>query len=214
MASVYVYLDETGSLDYRSSAGPRFAVGSATFAGDHKDAMWAGFDLRTRLESRGIHLERGFHAVDDSHATRAEVFGIIAAHPCRFDSTYLTKAKAYPSVQAKGKPYLYQMALYQHLKHVVPQVSKDGDEVYVIAGTIHLVRNTVKAARAALTSVCQQLAGARAITPCLWEARSSWGIQVADYCLWALQREMDGKPCRWYPSVVAPVLASNYGPWD
>lgn len=215
MTDYYVYIDETGSCDYSQASGPRFAIGSATYQGDHRDAIWEGIQLRTRLESKGVALPQGFHAVDDSKHTRDAVFDVIQRHPpARIDSTYLTKAKAYPSVRLRGKPYLYQLALFQHLKHVIPRVSLEGDHVYVIAGTIHLTKGTLTATRTALTDVCAQLGGRRTITPCLWEARSSWGIQVADYCLWALQREMDGKPCQWYQPVVDPLLRSNFGPWD
>lgn len=214
MADIYIYLDETGSCDYSQASGPRFAVGSATYTGDHRDAVWDGLQMRCEMERRGINLPQGFHAVNDSNRTRHQVFELIKKHPPRFDSTFLTKAKAYPSVQARGKPYLYQMAMYQHLKHVVPLVSGPGDDVFVIAGTIHLIKSGVKAAREAIQSVCSQLSYDRDVTGCLWEARSSWGIQVADYCCWALQRSMDQKTCTWYDTVVEDLLHSNYGPWD
>ena len=142
------------------------------------------------------------------------MFSTIATHPPRFDATYLTKAHARGYVKVKGKPYLYQMAVYQHLKYIVPRVSAPGDSVFVLAGSINLTKSTAKAARLAVQDVCAQMPANRTVTGCMWEARSSWGIQVADYCLWALQRELDGKPCQWYPTVVQPIQRSCYGPWD
>ncbi|WP_179229175.1 DUF3800 domain-containing protein [Parenemella sanctibonifatiensis] len=215
MAEFYVYLDETGSPDYSEASGPRFAIGSATFEGDHRDSIWEGFQLRARLESEGIRLEKGFHAADDSRRTRGDVFAVIQEQPpSRFDFTYLTKAKAYPSVRAKGKPYLYQLALFLHLKHLVPSFAHAGDRVRDRRHDPPDEEHSQRGARVALADVCEQLSFDKTVTACLWEARSSWGIQVADYCSWAMQREMDDKPCQWYPTVVQPLTESSYGPWD
>lgn len=213
MSDIYVYMDETGSCDYTPDSGPRFVVGSATYVGDHKDGMWSGFAARTRVERAGVDLRHGFHATQDSNKTRGEFFKLIEQHPPRFDATFFTKERAFATVRSRGKPYLYKLALYQHLKHLIPLISSPGDDIYVIAGTIDL-SSMKSAARNALADVCQQLARDRTITPCLWEARTSWGIQVADYCLWALQRHLDRRECKWYDDVVEAIQASCYGPWD
>ncbi len=216
MTDYFVYSDETGSLDYSTSAGPRFAVGTATFKGDHSAAMWSGFTLRTSLEAAGVKLPKGFHAVDDSRHTRDAVFSAIDAHPPdRVDYTYFTKANAYDHVRERGKPHLYKLALYQHLKYVIPLIAGPGDRVFAIAATIHLNKNTLTAAREALDDVCDQLSGdGREVSASLWESRSSWGLQVADYCTWAVQRDFEGKACPWYPAVVRPLVKSRYGPWN
>lgn len=70
MTEVYVYVDETGSCDYEQDSGPRFAIGSATYVGDHRDAMWEGMRMRAAMEARHIHMPRGFHACEDSNRTR------------------------------------------------------------------------------------------------------------------------------------------------
>ena len=48
----YVYLDDTGTLDFDDVAGERcFGVGSATWAGHHGEAIWQGHRLRLELEA-------------------------------------------------------------------------------------------------------------------------------------------------------------------
>lgn len=215
MTDYYVYVDETGSADYNKKSGEYFSVGSVAYEGDHRDPLWRGFQLRADLEARGVHLPTGFHAADDSRATRNEVFEAIKQFPpMRFDATHLLKENAYDSVRKEGKTRLYHLALYIHLKHVLQLLGGVGDRVFVIAGTIHLTKGTAQAAKGALEDVCRQSSKLnRPVIPCLWEARTSWGIQVADYCLWALQREIAGKPCQWFPSVVKPLQASDFYPW-
>lgn len=214
MTDHFLYLDETGSVDFNPASGDYFSIGSALFSGDPSQAIWRGHLLRAELESRNVNLPKGFHAVHDSQRTRGEVFSLIGElPPGRIDATHLLKENAYDSIRSAGKPRLYKMALYLHLKYVMPQVAKAGDRVFVIAGTIHLTKGTTSAAKGALEDICRQLSGGATVVPCLWEARSSWGIQVADYCMWALQRDMDGKACQWFPEVVEPLLVSNFFPW-
>ncbi|MGL5817764.1 MAG: DUF3800 domain-containing protein [Phycicoccus sp.] len=211
MSRVFMYADETGDLGYDSAAA-YFGLGTATFAGDHPKELWQGLDLRVRLEQRGVRLQRGLHAKNDSASTRGQMFDVIADQPFRFDSTLLLKANAYPRVRAEGPVRLYQMALYLHVKEIVLQVSRPGDEVFFIAG--HLQTNAKRdAIYEAVRRVCAQLSDDREMVPCVWDAPSSWGIQVADYCLWSVQRALLGKPNPWHARCVEPKVASTFLPW-
>jgi len=49
--------------------------------------------------------------------------------------------------------------------------------------------------------------------PCIWDAPSSWGIQVAVYGLWSAQRLLLGRDNKWHDSVIAPRLRSFFTPW-
>ena len=58
-------------------------------------------------------------------------------------------------------------------------------------------RGRVTSAREALQEVCAQLATDREIVLCSWDAASNWGVQVADYGLWVVQRHLEGRTSRW-----------------
>lgn len=81
MSDVYMYADETGNLDYNVSGGGSryFGIGTATWQGDHGEHLWQGSQLRFKHAKAGVELPAGYHAKDDSHATRAEVYQLIAA---------------------------------------------------------------------------------------------------------------------------------------
>lgn len=68
MTDVHLYADETGNLDFEShgtdGASEYFGFGTAVFNGDHGDALMEGLKLRAEASSHGIHMARGFHAVD------------------------------------------------------------------------------------------------------------------------------------------------------
>lgn len=99
----------------------------------HRDAVWEGHQLRVGLEAKGIKLPRGLHAKNDSHPTRGDVYATLAAQ-VRFDASLLKKSAAYPNARAAGKVRLFKMAIWLHLKHVIPLVSATGDRIFVIAG--------------------------------------------------------------------------------
>lgn len=209
-----MYADETGDLDMTGSPGAStyFGFGTAVFADRHGDELWQGMHLRCQLERKGLHLPRGMHAKNDSHATRQEVFDLIASQAPRFDTTFLHKAAAYDYIKRAGEIRLYKLAWYLHFKQIALQVSSPGDTLYVIAATLGTHRKATSA-REALADVCEQTAVDREIVLCVWDAASSWGVQVADYGLWAVQRQLEGRSCLWYPTHVQPSLQSTFTPW-
>ena len=140
-----------------------------------------------------------------------EVFDAIRAQRPRFDTTFLAKENALPRVKERGKIYLYKLAFWLHVKEVVRHVAQAGDTTYLVVGNLQ-TNNKRDAIRHAVQDVCSQIANRR-IVPCIWEAPSSWGIQVADYGLWAVQRVLEGRECAWYTTHIQPSLRSRFLPW-
>jgi hypothetical protein len=213
VSDVYMYADETGDLDMTGAAGASryFGFGTAVFPDDHGRYLWEGLTLRCDLESRGVRLPRGFHAKSDSHSTRSQVFDLIRRQRPRLDTTFLLKANAYQRIKDAGQVRLYKMAWYLHFKEIARQVTRPGDRLFVIIGMLQ-TNNKRDAIRHALEDVCSQITG-RTIVPCIWDAPSSWGIQVADYGLWAVQRVLEGRDCPWFDTCISPTLRSTFTPW-
>lgn len=214
MGDVFLYADETGNLDY-GGAGKRgattyFGFGTAVFYGDHGRQLMEGLRLRVQVTAAGVSLTRGFHAVDDSRQTRDAMYTLIGNQAPRFDTTFLLKSAAYPSVQAAGEMRLYKMAWFLHFKEIARQIASKGDRLIVVAGTFGTHKRRAQA-EAALADVCSQID--RDITLCVWDAASSWGLQVADYALWAVHRDLEGRVCDWYEPHVKPHLESVFTPW-
>lgn len=189
-----------------------FGFGTAILPDGHGQELWEGLRLRCHLEGSGVRMPAGMHAKNDSHGTRDEVFDLIRRQAPRFDTTFLLKRNAYPRVKAAGQVRLYKLAWYLHFKEILLQVSDPGDDVFVIVASLktHSKRDAI---RSALEDVCQQMAYDRQVIPCIWDASSSWGIQVADYGLWATQRILEGRTCPWFETSVRPTLMSNFAPW-
>lgn len=215
---IYLYADETGNLDYQGTPNPQgggastyFGFGTAAFnTDDHGDDLLQGLHLRARSAKQGIKLTKGFHAVDDSTKTRNEMFQEIKRQAPRFDTTFLYKSNAYPYVRKEGPMRLYKMAWFLHLKEVALRVAGPQDELFVIVAEFG-TKGIRKAAFEAVHEVCQQIN--RNITLCVWASQSTWGLQVADYGLWATQRDLEGKKCSWFEPCIQPTLRSVFTPW-
>lgn len=213
-----MYADETGNLDYdveKQGASAYFGFGTAVFDRAHPEALWGGLDLRARLtdgegDRPGLQLPKGFHAVNDTPATKAATFAVIREQAPRFDSTFLYKKNAYSSVRAQGEMRLYKMAWYLHFKHVAVKATSPGDTIVVVVATLGTKRKQAEA-HAALKDVCAQIN--RKYILCVWDSATSWGLQVADYGLWAMQRRLEGRSGTWYEDYVEPSCASMYTPW-
>lgn len=209
-----MYADETGNLDYspqgKAGATDYFGFGTAVFPDDHGQHLFGGLQLRASLEAKGLHLPKGFHAINDAKQTKSDMFALICDQAPRFDTTFLYKANAYDYVRARGEMYLYKMAWFLHFKQIATQVCGPEDHLCVIVSTIGTSARR-QLAKAALEEVCAQVS--RSITLCYWDAATSWGLQVADYGLWAVQRHVTGKKCEWFEPYVKPTLQSRYMPW-
>ncbi|TQS30416.1 DUF3800 domain-containing protein [Microbispora sp. KK1-11] len=208
-----MYADETGDMGVPGISGVSryFGCGTAVFRGEHGERIWQGLRLRCDLERRGVSLPKGRHAKDDSQSTRDEVFDVIKDQRPRIDATFLYKGNAHPSVRERQQ-WLYKLAWFSHFRQIVSQVSGPGDTLYVIAASLTTSRKVMNA-REALRDVCGQFDADREIVLCVWDAQSTWGIQVADYSLWAVQRHLENRPCKWFESHVKPNVRSLLTPW-
>lgn len=129
-----------------------------------------------------------------------------------FDATMLLKQNAHDTVRAGGPARLYRIAVWLHLKYVVPLVSEPGDRVFVIAGSLQ-VTGGGEAIHRAVEDVCQRVRFDRCVVPCIWQASSSWGVQAADYALWTVQRRAAGKSMPSYCDMIESQIRSVFYPW-
>jgi hypothetical protein len=214
MSDVYMFADETGNLDYNVFGGGSryFGIGTATWKGDHGEHLWQAAQLRFKHAREGVELPAGYHAKDDRHVTRTEVYQLIAAQAPRFDATFLAKSKAFPNVRARGENYLYQMAWFLHFKEIAKRVTGGGDTLYVAVATLG-TKARKKAFQQAIEEVCQYHAPRWCnVVVAHWDSATSWGLQVADYGLWAVQRRLERGDDK-YMWAVQPTLGSEFLPW-
>jgi hypothetical protein len=214
MTDIFMYADETGNLDYNLDGGGSkyFGIGTATWHGDPGEHLWQAERMRFTHSAAGFENSKGYHAKNDSRSARTDVYNLIKQQAPRFDTTFLAKANAYPAVRARGQPYLYQLAWFLHFKEIARQVTGPGDTLHVAVATLGTAARKT-AFQQAINNVCLQVAPRLgSVVVAHWDSASSWGLQVADYALWAVQRHIERGDDQYMPAV-RPTLASEFLPW-
>ena len=186
----YIYADETGNFNFSNqSEASRYFILTTVAVVDHtvENDLLA---LRRELAWNAEGLAIGFHATDDRRAVRNRVFTALGQHRFRIDATILEKRKARPEIRPTRESF-YGFAWYYHLTGLLPALSSDNNELFIIAAsTTKAMHQEFHSAVAATAAV----APASIINSGVWTAASSPMIQVADYCAWAIQRKWETTP--------------------
>ncbi len=184
----YIFLDEAGNLDFSERGTCYFVLTSV--------GMERPFQMHNPLDAYKYDcLEYGlenehFHCADDNKHVRGKVFNIIASHigAMNIDSLIVEKRKAGPALTADMRFYP-EMPGYL-LKHVLSRKSNaEVEEVIVITDTLPLRKKRQAIEKAVKLTVAKMLPQGRKHRVLHHDSRSHYGLQIADYCCWAVFRK-------------------------
>ena len=187
---IYVFLDESGNLDF-SLSGTRFFVLTSV-------SMNRPFHLNDALESYKYELlERGleqeyFHCSEDNPSVRSRVFSIISGGlaDLQVDSVIVEKSKTEPSLRADGR--FYPEMLGHLLSSVLSRPShRNAQEVIVITDNIPLQRRRRAIEKAIQSTLAAMLPSGARYRILHHNSRAHYGLQIADYCCWAVFRKYE-----------------------
>lgn len=200
MARIHVFADESGNFDF--SAGPgatRFFILATVSFFDDREACSDLEGLRYDLAWRGVDHPGPFHATEDRQDVRDEVFACLAPHGFRIDATIFEKSKAALRLRETEQSF-YRFAWWTHMKYVAPDVAKPQDQLLVVAASIG-TRQRRLAFRGAVHDVMTQVTPTVEMQTAAWRDDSDTGLQVADYCAWALKRKWEDDDVRSYSQI-------------
>ncbi len=183
-----MFLDESGNLDF-SPVGTRYFLLTSV-------CMTRPFQIGKELESYkydclewGLEQER-FHCANDNRHVRNRVFDIIADNlsGLRIDSLIVEKRKTGPELRDDRRFYPEMMG--HLLRYVLKELaSRTVDEVIIITDNIPLQRKRQAVHRAIKTALAKMLPTRPKYRILHHDSRSHYGLQVADYCCWAIFRK-------------------------
>lgn len=204
----YLFLDEGGNFDF-SPTGTRYFVMSSV-------AMRRPFPAHGPLDDfKHDCLEYGldtayFHCADDNTHVRRKVFDLIARHldSLCIDSLIVEKAKTGPALRADEA--FYPKMLGYLLRHVVErEVVNDVEELIVITDTIPVQKKRKAGEKAIKTVLAAMLPEGVRYRILHHASRSHYGLQVADYCNWAVFRKWQRGETEYYDRL-KPALRSEF----
>lgn len=213
MVTKYLFADESGNFDFsrKNGATRYFAVGTFLVEGEPMRLRLERELSQTRyaLIEKGFALEGAFHATTDKQAVRDDVFEAVNRTTFRADVTMLEKSKAQPQLTASDERF-YQYAWYYHFKPLIwRHVVERGDRLIVVAASLgtkkkrQLFRDAVND----VIAQCCPYGISRQVVALSDE--SDYGLQAADYVLWAVMRKYEGGDSRSY-DLVSSSVASEY----
>ena len=155
--------------------------------------------MKYDLIETGLDIEC-FHATVDKQAIRNQVFDAIRRNltSIRIDSIIVEKRKTGPALRNVSK--FYPRMLGYLLRYILEEdaLTKDIQEVIVITDNIP-VKKKAKAVKKAIKMTLANMLPATIKYRVLHHAsKSSFGLQVVDYCNWAIYRKWERRDSRSY----------------
>ena len=195
---LYIFLDEGGNFDFSPNGTKYFTISSVCIK-----SPWA-FDepfslLKYHLLASGLNIEY-FHASEDKQQIRDKVVGIITQNVSSVlvDSIIVEKSKANPSLYDKKK--FYPKILGFLLRHVIEVEDFNKYEGLVIVTDRIPVKRQKQAVEKAIKITIASMMNSKRKPYMVahHSSKSSFCLQIADYCNWAIYRKWSGNDNRSY----------------
>ena len=188
--SSYIFLDESGNLDFSRKGTKYFVLTSISMVRPFR--FYESLDnLKYELLESGIDAEH-FHCAEDNRSIRNRVFDIIESQigSLQIDSLIVEKSKTAP-VLTEEKRFYPEMLGYLLRYVLLRSLHGEAREVIVITDTVPIKRKrkiVENAAKSALKNMLPQGMPYRLLHH---SSRSHYGLQIADYCSWAIFRRQE-----------------------
>ena len=205
---LYVFLDEAGDFNF-SPTGTKFFTLTTTCR--TRPFTWDSplLSLKYDLIETGLDIEY-FHAAEDRQAVRDRVFGVIGQSiaEMRLDSLIVEKRKTGSALQVAEK--FYPKMIGYLLKYVLhPRNCAAFDEVIVITDNIPISRKRKAIEKAIKLVLARMLPKDTRYSLLHHASKSCVGLQVTDYCNWALFRKWERGDSRSY-DLVRTAIRSEF----
>ena len=207
MSRIHVYADESGNFDFtRGPGATRYFVLTTVSFFDDRQACADLDELKYEFAWSGDLPVGPFHAAEDRQAVRDRVFSVLQPHDFRVDSTVIEKSKSQPQIRSSDETF-YKYAWFYHMKYVFPRIAPRGQEVLVITSSIG-TKKKQDAFGGAVDDVMAQLALGKGVRTTHWPAATDPGLQIADYCCWAIFRKWERDDDRSYKLIRGKIKSA------
>ncbi len=204
----YIFLDEAGNFDFSANETHYFVLTSvsvlrpfpwATSLDDYKyDCLEYGLD------------KKHFHCTADNKHVRKRVFELIAGCLVSIfiDCLIVEKRKTIPALQ-EGERFYPRMPGYL-LKYVLSKApSANAEEVIVITDTIPLNKRRRNIEKRVQFTLAEMLLPDKKYRILHHDSRSHHGLQMADYCCWAVYRKWEMEELTYFDRI-QPAIRSEF----
>lgn len=203
---LYIFLDEGGNFDFSPSGTNFFTLTSITKTRPFQLAPILDA-LKYDLIETGLDIEY-FHAAEDRQPVRDKVFASIQQfiNSFRIDSLIVEKKKTGPALREDTQ--FYPRMIGYILEYVLKsKTAQSCDEVIVITDSIPIRKKREAVEKAIKKTLKQKLPKTSKYRVLHHASKSTFGLQVADYCNWAIFRKWEKGDTRSYDLIKGRVFS-------
>ncbi|ATQ42332.1 DUF3800 domain-containing protein [Caulobacter mirabilis] len=210
MGRLYLFADEAGDFAFtRGDNVPRYFI-LGTVVLESCDIGTELLALRRDMAWRKMPLGDYFHASTDKQSVRNEVFELLKSAKFQIHATIMEKSKAQPQVR-ESRERFYKYGWLYHFRHSQKHYLTAGEELHITAASVGTKKGQ-GAFTDAVNDVVQQTIGRRQWATSFWPSASDPCLQVADYCIWAIQRKWEREDARSY-ALIRDKVVHEYDMW-
>ena len=202
--TLYIFLDEGGNLDFSNKGTKYFTLTTITKCRPFSLDSYL-LSLKYDLLEEGTDIE-SFHASEDKQPVRDRVFSLIGKNLVQFriDSLLVEKRKTQPQIREVEK--FYPAMLGYLLKYVFKEAQIERYRQVIVKTDRLPVTKKRRAVEKAIKITLSEMLPAKASYRVVHhESRSSFSLQVADYCNWAIYRKWTDDDLRSYELIKAGI---------
>ncbi len=207
----YLYLDETGDFNFKSH-GSRYFIMTSISISRPSNLVKSIDEYKYSCIEDGMDIDY-FHCYNDSEAVRNHMFSLIQRNLTEIciDAVIVKKSNLNPDMHRPHR--LYAEVLSFLLKISIPKEleSKDVEEIVVITDTIPVNTMKSKITKAMQNTLPEMLPQGTRYNLFHHQSRSHFGLQIADYCCWAINRKLNRNQTYWY-GLIKPAFRTELEP--
>lgn len=205
---LYLFLDEGGNFDFAATGTKYFTM---TALASTRPFHWEEPLIALRYDEIEREFERDcFHATEDKQAVRNKVFAIIEDHlqGMWLDAVVVSKREVPAEMQSAEQ--FYPMVLGDLLRHVVSATDvQEYRELIVVTDAIPVNRKRQAVEKAIKETLARVLPNEVRYRAYHHESKAWMGLQVADYCNWAIYKKWDRADVRSYNVIRAAIRSER-----
>lgn len=200
----YIFLDESGNFDFGPQGTRHLALTSVTMRRPFPASVRLD-DYRYGCIEAGTDIEY-FHCYADRRDVRETVFDAIAAHleAIRIHCLVAEKANVDPALREPGRLYPWMLGCLVR-KALSEETIASADEVVVITDTIPVNRKRKAVEKSIQLAVTRNQPLKPKYRILHHRSCSHYGLQIADYCCWAIFRKWERGDSSWYDRIGTAV---------
>ena len=186
----YIFLDESGNFDF-SASGSRYFVLTSVSLRRPFPVTGPLDEYRHECLEFGLDLE-SFHCANDNRHVRERDFDLVSAHldQMHIDCIVVEKRKAEPSLRQGSR--LYPKMLGYLLQFVIRKEIESGSKKFiVITDTLPFTDKRYAAEIVVRRTLARMLSSDIRLRTFHHASCSHYGLQLADYCCWAMFRKWE-----------------------